>query len=99
MLQIQDLETAVRENLSVVAVVFNNFQLGSQRPRMAAAGAMIGVEHGNPDFAALAEVFGAAGWRVDRPGTFGPALREALSCGRPAIVDVHLDPSISPPRP
>ena len=98
MLQLQDLETMVREALPIVIVVFNNFQLGSQRPRMAATGVLTGVEHGNPDFAQLAQLFGAAGWRVDHPGAFGAALREALAADRPALIDVLLDPTLGAPR-
>ena len=58
MLQIGDLETMARERLAVVVVVFNNFRLGSQRGRVASYGTIMGVDHTNPDFAKLAELFG-----------------------------------------
>lgn len=98
MLQIGDLETMARERLSVVVVVFNNFRLGSQRKRVEAYGPPMGVDHGNPDFAKLAELFGCRGYRVDTPGTFKAALSAALATGEPCVIDVIVDPEARPPR-
>jgi acetolactate synthase-1/2/3 large subunit len=98
MLQLGDLETMARERLPAVLVVFNNFRLGSQRKRVEAYGPVIGVDHGNPDFAKLAELFECRGFRVDTPGQFAGALREALALGKPCIIDVIVDPEARPPR-
>ena len=98
MLQIGDLETMARENLGVVMVVFNNFRLGSQRKRVEAYGTVMGVDHGNPDFARLAELFGCRGYRVDQPGSFDETFREALTTGAPCVIDVIMDPDARPPR-
>ncbi|NKB58850.1 MAG: hypothetical protein GKS00_21170 [Alphaproteobacteria bacterium] len=98
MLQLGDLETMVREHLAIVVVVFNNFRLGSQRKRVEAYGPVIGVDHGNPDFAKLAELFGCKGYRVDQPGQFEAALREAVATGEPCIIDAIIDPEARPPR-
>ena len=98
MLQLGDLETMVREKLPVVIVVFNNFRLGSQRKRVEAYGPVIGVDHGNPDFAKLAELFDFRGYRVDRPGQFSGVLNHALASGEPALIDVIIDPDARPPR-
>ena len=98
MLQLGDLETMARERLPAVLVVFNNFRLGSQRKRVEAYGPVIGVDHGNPDFAKLAELFDFRGYRVDRPGTFAEAMKDALASGEPAVIDVIVDPDARPPR-
>tara|TARA_E500000331_G_scaffold91887_1_gene87931 strand:+ start:410 stop:2071 length:1662 start_codon:yes stop_codon:yes gene_type:complete len=98
MLQLGDLETIARERLPAVLVVFNNFRLGSQRKRVEAYGPVIGVDHGNPDFAKLAELFECRGFRVDTPGQFAGALKEALASGEPCIIDVIVDPEARPPR-
>jgi thiamine pyrophosphate-dependent acetolactate synthase large subunit-like protein len=87
-----------RENLSAVMVVFNNFRLGSQRKRVEAYGNVMGVDHGNPDFAKVAALFGCRGFRVDMPGQFDAALREALATGAPCVIDVIMDPDARPPR-
>ncbi len=98
MLQLGDLETLVRENLPAIVVVFNNFALGSQRKRAELYGTPYGVEHGNPDFARLAQLFGADGIRVDRPGQFAEAFASALTSGRPTVIDVIVDRQARPPR-
>lgn len=99
MLQVGDLETMARERLAAVAIIFNNFRLGSQRPRVEAYGAVTGTDHGNPDFAKLAELFGCRGYRVDKPGQFDTALKDALASGEPCVIDVIVDPDARPPRP
>lgn len=98
MLQLGDLETMARERLNAVLIVFNNFRLGSQRKRVEAYGPVIGVDHGNPDFAKLAELFDCRGFRVDKPGQFAHALKDALASGEPSIIDVIIDPEARPPR-
>jgi len=98
MLQVGDLETIARENLAAVIVVFNNFRLGSQRKRVEAYGNVMGVDHGNPDFAKLADLFGCCGYRVDTPGTFEATFKEALATGAPCVIDVIMDPDARPPR-
>tara|TARA_B100000676_G_scaffold311426_1_gene381253 strand:- start:3392 stop:5053 length:1662 start_codon:yes stop_codon:yes gene_type:complete len=98
MLQLGDLETMARERLNAILIVFNNFRLGSQRKRVEAYGPVIGVDHGNPDFAKLAELFDCRGFRVDKPGQFAEALKGALASGEPSIIDVIIDPEARPPR-
>lgn len=98
MLQLGDVETMARERLPVIVIVFNNFRLGSQRKRVEAYGPVIGVDHGNPDFAKLAELFGCDGYRIDRPGQFGEALDAAMASGAPCIIDAIIDPEARPPR-
>jgi acetolactate synthase-1/2/3 large subunit len=101
----QDLETAVRERIPVVAVVANNFAFGNTRDRQRAdhGGRMIGVYYDNPDFAAFARLLGAHGERVEREDELGPALDRALASGLPAVVDVIQDrdeglpPDVRPP--
>lgn len=98
MLQVGDLETMAREKLAAVVVVFNNFRLGSQRKRVEAYGPVMGVDHGNPDFARLAELFGCKGFRVDKPGGFEAALQQAIASGEPCVIDALVDPDARPPR-
>ena len=50
-----------------------------------------------PDFAALAEAYGAAGETVAATGDFPAALDRALEAGRPAVLALKVDPeSIAP---
>jgi acetolactate synthase-1/2/3 large subunit len=43
------------------------------------------------DYARLAESMGAFGARVEAEQQIEPALREALACGRPAVIDFVLE--------
>jgi len=44
------------------------------------------------DCAAVAEGFGIQGFKVDGPEDLKPTLEQALSLGKPALVDVHIHP-------
>lgn len=91
----QDLETCVREHIDVVAVVMNNFSFGNIKVRQQQrfGNRLIGCDFTNPDFAATAELFGAHGETVTDPDELAPAFHRALHAGRPAVVDVHVDPA------
>ncbi len=91
----QDLITAVDYGQSLPIIVLNNGALGMVRQwqtffyrgRHSAS-----ILH-NPDFAKLAEAFGARGIRVERPEDVEAALRAALATeGMPCVVDVICDP-------
>jgi acetolactate synthase I/II/III large subunit len=93
MCNIGELETAVRENIPVVYVVFNDQGLGNERAFQNEhyGGRFYAVDYKNPDFGALARVFGAHGEHVTRPGDLEGALRRAFDSGKPAVVDVMID--------
>jgi thiamine pyrophosphate-dependent acetolactate synthase large subunit-like protein len=93
MMNIGELETAVRENIPVVCVVFNDQGLGNERAFQNEhfGGRFFAVDYRNPDFGALARVFGAHGERVTRPGELEGAIRRAFASGKPAVVDVMID--------
>ena len=55
-------------------------------------GRYIGADVSSPPFDKAAELYGAAGYRVEHIGDVGDAIRDALSCGKPAVVDVQVDP-------
>lgn len=93
MCNLGELETAVRERIPVVCVVFNDMGLGNERAfqKEHYGGRIFGVDYGNVDFAALCKVFGGFGERVEDPAALLPALRRALDSGLPAVVDVVID--------
>lgn len=99
MCNIGELETAVRENIPVVCVVFNDRGLGNERAfqNELYGGRTFAVDYGDVDFAALARVMGAHGERVDQAEDVLPAVRRALDSGRPAIVDVAIDQAFHAP--
>jgi acetolactate synthase-1/2/3 large subunit len=94
MCNVGELETAVRERIPLVCVVFNDRGLGNERAfqKELYGGRFFGVDYGDVDFGALARVFGAHGERVTGPDELQPALQRALESGKPAVVDVVTDP-------
>jgi acetolactate synthase-1/2/3 large subunit len=93
MCNIGELETAVREKIPVVQVVFNDQGLGNERAFQQEhyGGRLYAVDYKNPDFGALARVFGAHGEQVRKPGELESALQRAFASGRPAVIDVMID--------
>ena len=99
MCNVGELETAVRERIPVVCVVFNDRGLGNERAFQNEhyGGRYFGVDYGDVDFAALARVLGAHGERVEDPAALLPALKRALASGQPAVVDVVIDKNFLAP--
>lgn len=90
-----ELETAVRERLRLVALVFDNRRYGTIRAHQAKRGTGVGVatELGSIDFAAVARACGANGVTVDEDGAFEEAFRAALAADRPTVIHLALDPA------
>ena len=91
-----ELATAVQHNIPIVVVVCNNYGWHSIRDlQMAVYGerdyATEFIDRdGNrysPNFAKLAEAFGAHGERISRAEQIKPALQRALNAGVPAVVE------------
>ena len=93
MCNIGELETAVREKIPVVYVVFNDQGLGNERAFQNEhyGGRFYAVDYQNPDFGALARVFGAHGEQVQHPGELEGAIQRAFDSGKPAVIDVLID--------
>jgi len=96
----QELATAVQHGLAVVFVVVNNGMYGTIRMHQERhyPARTIGTDLVNPDFAALARAYGALGETVTRTEEFAPALERALAAGRPALIEIRLDPEAITPR-
>lgn len=92
---LQDLSTAVEHELSLPIIILNNGALGMVRQWQTFfyRGRLSSSILRNPDFAAVAQAFGARGIRVTRPDEVEAALTTALATeGVPCVVDVHCDP-------
>ena len=57
---------------------------------------IIGTRFQNPDFAGIAEAFGALGIKLSGPDELKGALRKALGENRPALIEVPV-PTMSAP--
>jgi acetolactate synthase I/II/III large subunit len=91
----QELATAVLEDLPIVTVVINNGYLGMvnqwQTMFFEERLSHVHLTHAVPDYALLAQAYGAAGFTVSDESELEETLSEALSCGRTAVVDARVD--------
>ncbi len=96
----QELATAVQYGLPVVLIVANNGMYGTIRMHQERLfpGRVLATSLVNPDFAALARSYGAAGVTVTRTEDFAPILQRALSAALPTVIELKLDPEAISPR-
>ena len=95
----QEIATAVQYGASFVAVVVNNGLYGTIRMHQEREypGRVYGTELRNPDFAAYARAFGGHGETVERTADFAPAYERAAASGKPAIIELKIDPDAITP--
>lgn len=76
--------------LPVKVIVFNNSSLGFVAMEMKAAGfAALGpTELQNPNFAAMAQAMGVAGFRIEDSDELAAMLKQALAHEGPALIDI-----------
>ena len=97
----QEFATAVQYDLPIVVVVVNNGIYGTIRMHQEREypGRVVATDLKNPDFAALARAYGGHGETVEKTADFAPAFERARASGKPAIVEIRLDPeAITPTR-
>jgi 5-guanidino-2-oxopentanoate decarboxylase len=87
---IQELATAVEEQLAIPIILWNNDSLAMIRDGMIKRGiAEIGVNPKNPDFIKIADGFGCHVSRPDSLESFAAAVREALNASVPTVIEVR----------
>jgi acetolactate synthase-1/2/3 large subunit len=96
----QELATAMSYGLNIVVIVVNNNMYGTIRMHQERnyPGRVSGTDLTNPDFAAYARAFGAHGETVRRSEEFPAAFERALVAGKPAILELLIDPEAITPR-
>jgi acetolactate synthase-1/2/3 large subunit/sulfoacetaldehyde acetyltransferase len=89
-----EIGTAVANEIATVCIVMNNGCWGAEKAyqRDFFGARYIGADIPNPPYDKLAELHGAAGFRIEKGAQLESVLREAFACGRPAVVDVAVDP-------
>ena len=88
----QELETAVRLNLNIVHVIWNDgyYDMVKFQEEMK-YGQSAAVKFGPVDFVKYAESFGATGLRVNNAAELGAVLDQAFATDGPVIVDIPVD--------
>jgi acetolactate synthase I/II/III large subunit len=95
-----ELATAVQYELPIVILLVNNGMYATIRMHQERQfpGRVSGTDLRNPDFVALAEAYGAFGERVERTADFESAFSRALQSGKPAVLELPVDPERISPR-
>ena len=92
MMNVQDLETAVRLKLPMVILIWTDSQYGLIRWKQESHfGKHSHIDFDNPDFVKLAEAFGAVGLRVDKTSDLPATLEKALAVDGPVVIDCPVD--------
>jgi thiamine pyrophosphate-dependent acetolactate synthase large subunit-like protein len=85
-----DFETAVRERIPILSILFNNFCMAIELKFMPISTEKYRATDISGDYAAMARAFGAYGERITTPSEIIPAIRrgiEATQRGTPALLE------------
>ena len=98
-MSLNEVLTCVRENIPVVAVVFNNGQWGAEKKNQIDYfdSRFLGTNLKNPDFAEVAEAMGANGMTVEHVDEVGDALRGAVKSSKPTVINLMLTRELGDP--
>ncbi len=92
--------TAVQYGLPIIVLLVNNGMYATIRMHQERQfpGRVIGTGLENPDFVALAHAYGGFAERVERTEDFEAAFERALASGKPALLELPVDPERISPR-
>jgi len=90
----QEIATAFHHSVNPVILVFNNQMYGTIRmyQERTYPHRVSGTALTNPDFARFIEAFGGHGEVVEKTEELVPAVQRALASGKPAIVEIRMNP-------
>jgi pyruvate oxidase len=88
-----DFTTAVREELPVKVVLFNDNKIKNIAKEQLMYGyPVFGISFPNPNFAEFARTCGGEGYRCETPAQLEDALDKAFISDKPALIDILVDP-------
>lgn len=92
MMNMQEIETAIRIGTPMVILIWNDSSYGLIKWKQENEfGRSSHVDFTNPDFVTLAESFGAKGYRIDKVTDLLPTLKKALADDIVSIIDCPVD--------
>jgi len=94
MFGVQELATAVKYDINLVTIVFNNASYGNvlRDQRNVYKGHEIGALLTNPDFVKLAQSFGATAYLAKTPAQLKTVLEKAFAQSGPVLIEVPGEP-------
>jgi thiamine pyrophosphate-dependent acetolactate synthase large subunit-like protein len=92
---ISELSTAVEYDINTTTIVMNNQSWGAEKAYQKDffGKRYLGADINSPSFDKVAELYGAKGFKVKKISEINEAVRAAIKCNKPAVVDVDVDPS------
>lgn len=93
-----DFETAVRERIPILSILFNNFCMAIEIPIMPVSQAKYGAVEISGHYADMAKAFGGYGERIEAPGDIVAALERGIAAterGEPALLEFITDREIT----
>ncbi len=94
MMNIQELETAVRHGLSLVVIVWNDGGYGAEAHKLRAKGREPDVATWtSPDFVAVARAFGGDGTLVKTASDIKAAVKRGMAGGGLFVIDARVSPT------
>ncbi|WP_120501589.1 thiamine pyrophosphate-binding protein [Roseovarius sp. EL26] len=92
---VSELSTAVDHGINTVTIVMNNRCWGAEKAyqRDFFGERYIGADISSPPFDKLAELYGAKGYHAETLDEMAQAIEDALTCGKPAVIDTMVDPA------
>jgi len=93
-----ELATAVKYGLNLICIVFSNsaFSNVARAQTERFGGRVIGTDLKNPDFAAMANAFGATGYKVETPEQLAQKIHLGFQQEGPVVIEMPLGKTDSP---
>jgi acetolactate synthase-1/2/3 large subunit len=90
----QELATAMQYQAPLIVIVVNNGMYGTIRMHQEKRfpGRVSATDLQTPDFVTLAQSFGAHAERIETTEAFAGAFARAQAAGRPALIELRVDP-------
>jgi len=91
---VSELSTAVNYNINTITIVMNNKSWGAEKAYQKDffGKRYLGADINSPPFDKVAELYGARGFKVEKISEINEAVKAALKCNKPAVIDVDVDP-------
>jgi thiamine pyrophosphate-dependent acetolactate synthase large subunit-like protein len=91
---ISELSTAVDYGINTITIVMNNKSWGAEKAYQKDfyGKRYIGADISSPPFDKVAKLYGAKGYKVDKVSEINEAVKAAINCNKPAVIDVAVDP-------
>ena len=91
---ISELSTAVDYGINTITIVMNNKSWGAEKAYQKDffGKRYLGADISSPQFDKVAELYGAKGFKVNKISEINEAVKAALKCNKPSVIDVDVDP-------